>query len=149
MTQTEVRLIRHHERDALLVLYRQLIEQDPFLEDSEELRLHWEAIMRDDTLNIIVVEQDGLLVASCVVHILKNLTRGARPYALIENVVTHNRYRRRGLGRMALDEAKRMAEESGCYKIMLLTSRADDSVHRFYQAAGYRSDVKTGYVMKL
>ncbi|RJE90292.1 GNAT family N-acetyltransferase [Paenibacillus sp. 1011MAR3C5] len=149
MEQASVRLIRHDERNALLELYKHLNEQDPDLADSEELRLHWEAMMQDDSLNIIVVEQDGVLAASCVVHILKNLTRGARPYALIENVVTHSRFRRRGLGRIALNKAKEIAEQCGCYKIMLLTSRADDSVHRFYQTAGYRGDVKTGYVLKL
>lgn len=149
MTQTIVRLVQEDERDALLVLYAQLNEQDPVLEDNEELRLHWEAMMQDESLNIIAVEQDGVLAASCVVHILKNLTRGARPYALIENVVTHNSYRRRGLGRLALDKAKAIAEQHGCYKIMLLTSRSDDFVHKFYQKAGYRGDVKTGYVLKL
>jgi len=149
MTQTIVRFIQEDERDALLALYAQLNEHDPALDDSEELRLHWKAMIQDESLKMIAVEQDGVLAASCVLHILKNLTRGAKPYALIENVVTHKGYRRRGLGRLALNKAKEIAEQSGCYKIMLLTSRTDIAVHQFYQTAGYRGDVKTGYVLKL
>jgi len=49
------------------------------------------------------------LVASCALAIIANLTRGARPYAVIENVVTHESYRRRGLGTAVLHHAVDLA----------------------------------------
>jgi len=149
MQQAITRKIRHDELFELLNLYTHLNEQDASIEDNERLRQHWDAIMQDETMHLIVVECDGALVASCVLHCLKNLTRGTRPYALIENVVTHTDYRRRGFGRLVLDKAKHIAQEYGCYKIMLLTGRNSESVHQFYQETGYRKDIKTGFVLTL
>lgn len=149
MPQVVARPIRHDELFNLLDLYTCLHEQDAVLEHNDQLRHHWDAMMQDETMHILVVEYDGVLVASCVLHCLKNLTRGGRSYALIENVVTHTSYRRKGYGRMVLDKAKQIAQEYDCYKIMLLTGRTSEHTYQFYQEAGYRNDLKTGYVLSL
>lgn len=149
MSKVSVRLIESHELPNLLQLYKHLHEQDPELDHNDQLVKLWDEIMRDDYINILVVELDGELVATCVLNILKNLTRNARPYALIENVVTHKDYRRKGLGRKLLNTAIEISQQRNCYKMMLLTGQPGEEVHRFYQSLGFRKDVKTGYNLKL
>jgi GNAT superfamily N-acetyltransferase len=149
MSKFFARLIESHELPKLLQLYKHLHEEDPELEYNDQLEKLWDEIIRDDYTNILVVEQDGELVATCALNILKNLTRGARPYALIENVVTHKEYRRQGLGRMILNKAIEISKQRNCYKMMLLTGQKGEEVHRFYQSLGFRKDVKTGYNLKL
>jgi GNAT superfamily N-acetyltransferase len=100
----------------------------------------------DPRLYYVVAELEGQLVASCALTIVPNLTRGARPYGLIENVVTHAEYRRRGLGTAVLRHGCEVAWRAGCYKVMLLTGSRDPGVLGFYEAAGFLKDVKTGFI---
>jgi len=85
-------------------------------------------------------------VATCVLHILSNLTRGARPYGLIENVATHREFRNRGFGTALLDHALECAWEENCYKVMLLSGRSEQNVFRLYEKAGFVRGVKEGLV---
>jgi GNAT superfamily N-acetyltransferase len=99
-------------------------------------------------LHYIVAELDGRLVASCMLAIVPNLTRGARPYGLIENVVTCSNYRRRGLGTAVLRYAQEIAWTENCYKVMLLTGSKKESILCFYEKAGLKRDIKTGFIAK-
>ena len=91
-------------------------------------------------------EVEGKLVASCVCVIIPNLTRGVRPYAFVENVVTHADYRKRGYATSCLDLAKQIARENNCYKRMLLTGSKEESTLNFYRKAGYNSSDKTAFI---
>ena len=92
-----VRHINKEEIQKLLELYKHLHADDPEL-ILDNISLLWEQICSDKNIHYIVAERDGQLVASCVIIIIPNLTRNARPYGLIEHVVTHNDFRRKGYG---------------------------------------------------
>ena len=148
MANPIVRFIDRHELPDLLQLYKHLQPDDPDL-DPAEVQALWADIMDDELMQIVVVEADGKIVASCVLTMIRNLTRGARPYALIENVVTHAAYRRRGLGKMALLQAIEHAKINRCYKVMLMTGSKREEVHRFYESCGFRKGEKTGFIVKM
>ena len=65
----------------------------------------WNTFLQDKNHHIIVNEIDGKLVSSCVCVIIPNLTRNIRPYAFIENVVTHSDYRGMGYATECLNYA--------------------------------------------
>ncbi|HEY3424353.1 MAG TPA: GNAT family N-acetyltransferase [Negativicutes bacterium] len=144
-----VRLIRYEELEELLALYKNLNPDDPELIKDNALNLLWNEIYHDPGLYYLVLAIEGKLVASCTLAIIKNLTRNARPYGLIENVVTHPDYRKKGYGTKVLQKAIDIAQENNCYKVMLLTSSKQEETLRFYEQAGFAKGIKTGFVKKL
>lgn len=143
-----VREIRNEDFEGLMRLYMQL-HDNPMPEYTEELLAKWNRILEDEAHHIIVAEEYGEIVSSCVCVIIPNLTHEQRPYALIENVITDEKYRGRGLASKCLDHAKQIAEQENCYKIMLLTGSKEESTLRFYRNAGYNSEDKTAFIQWL
>jgi GNAT superfamily N-acetyltransferase len=84
-----------------------------------------------------------MLVSSCTLAIIPNLTRGCRSYGVIENVVTHPNRRRIGLGRRVLSAALTAAWQADCYKVMLATGSHREETLRFYEQAGFERGGKT------
>ena len=143
-----IREILPTELDGLLQLYTQL-HGNPIPEDTQALRGLWRHIVEDPLHHIIVAVEEGCIVSSCVCVIVPNLTHGQQPYALIENVITDEAHRGKGLATDCLNFAREIAREAGCYKMMLLTGSKKESTHRFYQRAGYNANDKTAYIQWL
>lgn len=143
-----VREAGREDLKALLELYLDLHE-DSIPEQDQHLQDTWDQIVSDPDHHLIVNEVDGRIVSSCVCVIIPNLTRSVRPYAFIENVVTHKDYRKRGLARECLDFARDIAMRENCYKMMLLTGSKEASTIRFYEGAGYNSSDKTAFIQWL
>lgn len=141
----KVREIKENELSDLLELYTHLHELG-VPENSEHLQNTWSVICRDGNHHIIVCEVDGKLVSSCVCVIIPNLTRNIRPYAFIENVVTHADYRGKGYATACLNRANDLAIKANCYKMMLLTSSKTESTLNFYKRAGYNCTDKTAFI---
>lgn len=134
--------------DGLLRLYMQL-HDNPMPEKTEELLRIWDDIFRDKNHHMIVAEENGEIVSSCVCVVIPNLTHDQRPYAFIENVITDKKCRKRGLATQCLNFAKEIALKENCYKMMLLTGSKRESTLNFYRKAGYNSEDKTAFIQWL
>ena len=143
-----VREIRITELNELLELYTHLHELG-IPENTEHLQKTLESICSDENHHVIVYEIDGKIVSSCVCVIIPNLTRNIRPYAFIENVVTHTNHRGKGYSTACLNYAKQIARRENCYKMMLLTGSKSESTLSFYRNAGYNSTDKTAFIQWL
>ncbi|MHB1001523.1 MAG: GNAT family N-acetyltransferase [Armatimonadota bacterium] len=141
-----IREINEDELPQLLDLYKHLHSQDDPLLDDAMIQSAWSSILGNPWMRCLVAEYNGRIVSSCTLIITPNLTRGARPYGLIESVVTHTDYRCKGIGTAVLKYALGIAWDVDCYKVMLLTGRKDQSVFNFYEKAGFRIGIKTGFI---
>ena len=139
-----VREINETDLNGLLNLYTYL-HDNPVPPEGESLSALWKKILADRNHYIIVADENGEIVSSCVCVIVPNLTHNQRPYALIENVVTHEAYRGKGYATACLDFAKELALKENCYKLMLMTGSKQDSTLRFYERAGYNRTDKTAF----
>jgi acetyltransferase, GNAT family len=143
-----IRLAKEEDLYALLQLYLHLHETS-IPEINDKLTSAWKRIQNNPDHSIIIAEEDRKLVSSCTCIIIPNITRCVRPYAIIENVVTHQAYRHRGLASAVLNYAKEIAKTAGCYKMLLQTGSKEQSVLNFYRRAGYNSEDNTAFVQWL
>lgn len=131
--------------DEILNLYLYLHETD-VPQKTEHLYETWNKIINDQSHHLIVCVIDGRIVSSCVCVIIPNLTRNVRPYAFIENVVTHKDHRGKGYATDCLNYARQIAEDNNCYKMMLLTGSKSEATLQFYKNAGYNCSDKTAFI---
>lgn len=143
-----IREARKEDLNELLKLYL-FLHEDGVPEFNNSLEKTWNQIIDDPNHHLIVNEKDGQIVSSCVCVVIPNLTRNVRPYAFIENVVTHADYRGKGYAGECLDFARKIAERENCYKMMLLTGSKKPETFHFYEKAGYNSSDKTAFIQWL
>lgn len=103
-----------------------------------------ERFLKYDGSAIFIGVVGARIVASCTLVVVPNLTRGGKPYGLIENVVTHGDFRNRGFGRKLPDAASDAAWLADCYKVMLMTGSKRPETIRFYLRNGFEQS-KTGF----
>ncbi|MGF0538153.1 GNAT family N-acetyltransferase [Agrobacterium sp. ES01] len=142
----EIRQCQPGDVDKLLTLYRELQPDDPELPVSDAVA-RLEQLHRLPASGIFLGWIGAEPVTTCMLVVIPNLTRGGAPYALIENVVTANAYRRRGYGKLILQSAIEAAWQTGCYKVMLLTGSTRPETLAFYEAAGFEQS-KTGFQIR-
>lgn len=140
-----IREITQNDFNGLLTLYMQL-HDNSMPDQTDEIMNLWNRIVNDKDHHIIVAEENGQIVSSCVCVIIPNLTHNQQPYAFIENVITDVNYRNKGLATQCLDFAKEIAVKENCYKLMLLTGSKKESTLNFYRKAGYNSEDKTAFI---
>jgi GNAT superfamily N-acetyltransferase len=130
----------------LVALYRHLDPSD----ESPPLDLAAQRLAELQTLRgsaVLIGLIENSVVASCTLVVIPNLTRGGRPYGLIENVVTDAAFRGRGYGKQVLQAAVTAAWQADCYKVMLMTGSKRPSTLAFYASAGFEQS-KTGFQIR-
>ncbi|MBR5992176.1 MAG: GNAT family N-acetyltransferase [Lachnospiraceae bacterium] len=137
-------------QDLKVLYFEYLTKYPPQEEQNMEV---WEAILEEyskDKYNyILVAEEDGKAVASVQMAIIRSLTHNVRPFAVIENVVTHEAYRQRGFASALLERATEIAVSHNCYKVSLETGSNRESTLNFYRNNGFAIDEKHSCLKRL
>ena len=151
MSTLSIRKAVPEDAGALLELYFHHLTNYPPAEeqDMDRWRAMIEKFAADPLYHLLVLETDGQIVSSVTLVIIENLTHNTRPYALIENVVTHFDQRGKHYATALMDEASRIVADAGCYKIMLFTGSRRDTTLRFYENCGFSREGKTGFLKRL
>ena len=144
-----IRQATEDDLDRLLSLYTYLDPNNAILPERKQVVALWKEIIANPMLAYFVAEKGGRLVSSCNLVIVPNLTRRARPFGVIENVITHPDFRRQGLAKQVLDLAVDAAKQAGCYKVMLLSGASREEAHALYEKAGFSKDTKVGFDLRL
>jgi GNAT superfamily N-acetyltransferase len=145
--QAIVRLAEQQDLAGVLALYRELRPDDPVLSPNVERETFANLVARKD-VDIVVCVAGKHPVATCMLATIPNLASGARPFAVIEHVVTLSSHRRKGYGRLVLEYALARAWSRDCYKVVLLSGFERKEAHRLYESVGFLGDIERGFVAK-
>jgi GNAT superfamily N-acetyltransferase len=141
------RLARAADLASLLELFR-ISEVSPSAQPIERAEQIWLEMLSDDRLVVFVSAVDAQIVATCMLITAPNLLRAGRRHGFLENVVSHPDFQGRGHGRAVVGAALAAAWSRDCYHVLLQSGRQDPRVHRFYQACGFESGHRVGYVAR-
>jgi GNAT superfamily N-acetyltransferase len=135
----EIRVATIDDLDGLLALYTVLADGRPGAapagpDVSEPV---FAAALADPNRALLVAVAGGRPVGTVDLLVVPNLTRGGRPWSIVENVVVADGERRRGIGSLLMREVRRRAAAAGCYKIQLLSRKHRVEAHAFYESAGF------------
>lgn len=135
--------------EEILELYQHLFKDENY-SDVNSFKDKWNEIINTDGLEYFVTLVDEKIVSSCNIMVIPNFSRNQRSYALIENVITHPDYRRKGYGRSIIETAINHAKDNNCYKVMLLSTSSHNRAvaHKFYEELGFDGDTKRGFNLR-
>lgn len=140
-----------NDAEALRTLYFEHLTRFPPHEE-QNMALWRQKLARfaaDENMHLLVLEEDSKVVASVQMAIIESLTHNVRPFAVIENVVTHAEHRNRGYASALLASATEIARARGCYKISLETGSNRESTLNFYRRNGFEIDAKHACLKRL
>jgi GNAT superfamily N-acetyltransferase len=143
-----VREAKKEDLQDILRLYQQLFPDEDYSNSGHYLET-WNEILSDKKIVCFIVYVESVPVSTCLISIIPNLSRDQRPYALIENVVTHKDYRRKGFGKLVMEKAVNFAKQKNCYKVMFLSSSARKEAHLFYTKIGFDGISKKGFQLRI
>lgn len=146
-----IRKAKGTDANELKTLYFEYLTHFPPKEE-QDMTL-WQSLLEkfeeDENMYLLVAEEDGKVVSSVQMAIIEGLTHNVRPFAVIENVVTHADYRNRGLASALLEKASEIARERRCYKVFLETGSNKESTLNFYRNNGFAIDEKHSCLKRL
>ncbi|MBP3576576.1 MAG: GNAT family N-acetyltransferase [Lachnospiraceae bacterium] len=146
-----IRQAKPEDAQDLKTLYFEFLTHFPPKEEQDMNR--WTKVIsnfeKTDDRFLLVVEEDGKAVSTVQVAIIEGLTHNVRPFAVVENVVTHGDYQNRGFASALLDKATEIAKEFNCYKVFLETGSNKESTLNFYKKNGFVIDAKHSCLKRL
>lgn len=146
-----IRQAKPEDAQDLKILYFEFLTHFPPKEEQDMNK--WAEVIarfeKSDDKFLLVVEEEGKAVSSVQVAIIEGLTHNVRPFAVIENVVTHGDYQNRGLASALLERATEIAREHNCYKVFLETGSNKESTLNFYRKNGFAIDEKHSCLKRL
>ena len=140
----EIRLAKESDIRRILELYHELsmitTQAERRLNTSwDDYRKVFAEISSDHRHELLVAEYEGEVVGTVALFIIPNLSHGATPYALVENLVVNHKYRRKGIGKKLMEYTITRAKQEGCHRIELCSDRRRKEAHRLYRSVGFEA----------
>ncbi|MBT4045814.1 MAG: GNAT family N-acetyltransferase [Rhodospirillaceae bacterium] len=143
-----IRPVLETDLDELFTLYAHYTasENRPPLSEARMAEI-WREVERNPGVEYFALEQEGRIAATCILSITPSFIRGGSGYGVIEHVVTHADFRRRGFAKALMEFTLEHAWNQGCTEVMLLSGRDLAPAHKLYEGLGFDKHQRTGFII--
>jgi L-amino acid N-acyltransferase YncA len=139
-----IRAATEQDIPRILELYKELVTSTapaetghtPSLDDYRHI---FEQVRAMPGHELIVAEEESEVIGTMVLLIVPNLSHSGLPWATVENVVTDQRFQRRGIGKLMMEYAINRARKASCYKLQLASNIMRQEAHQFYESLGFKA----------
>jgi GNAT superfamily N-acetyltransferase len=136
-----IRAARRDDFDEVTRLLEVLQRPEVTPDTADDCRAVFDAQVVNPDCHHIVAEDPSGVVAFASLHFRQRLNWPTED-AWIPDLIVAPEARRRGVGRMLLEEAERRASERGCHGLMLESGYRRAEAHHMYRQFGMRDDGK-------
>ncbi len=142
MADVSARRLTLSDASEALILYNELTVGPPAHNPAA-----FSMVLDHPGTQVLGVFCERRLASMLTLHLLPNVLWNARPYGVIENVVTRRSHQRLGYGRIVMQAAIDAAWDANAYKIMLMTGQGRGATG-FYETLGFTSKDKFAMVLR-
>ncbi len=133
---TTVREVRPGDRGAMLRLLAEL----GYPSDAEIMERRLGRIEHEPSVQVLVAERDGAVIALVSLHVLHLIERP--PLGRLSAIVVGEPLRRSGVGRALIERVEREARDAGCDRLEVTSGEWREDAHAFYRALGFEETSK-------
>jgi PhnO protein len=145
----EIRKATLADEEDIAILIRELGQAIGLIGDVNPVA--WYSTLRkmiaSPEWTFLIAEDDGKKVGLLVLLVLPSLYWGGNYGAITELIVTES-YQGKGIGKMLVEEAKRIARSQGCEQLDVSVEVQNESAIGFYEKLGFEKK-HADYMMKL
>lgn len=138
----EIKAIETDDLQALADLYYDLTgihSNLPIMQDK------FHKMQIDSDYLLLGAKLDNILVGSLMAIFCMDLVGDCKDFILVENVIVHKEYRKKGIGRSLMAYIEKLAFERQVYFIQFVSSAHRVDAHHFYESIGYRMEDARGF----
>ena len=135
----KTRPIKKEDKNELLVLFRQLVGFD--------IDFDINSIINDKNCHSYVLEDDGKIIGSATLSIYSSPVK--KRTGVVEDVVIHESYRGKGLGRKLMEEIIKIGKQEDLSLITLTSNPKREVARSLYQSLGFELSNTGFFKLKL
>jgi len=135
----EISIANMNDLPELIELLNDLFTQDiEFVPDLKKQKQGLEAIINNPEIGeILVLKGDGKILGMVSLLFSISTALGGK-VAILEDMIIHQDYRKKGLGKELLNKAINFSKERNCLRLTLLTDFNNDVAINFYEHFGFK-----------
>ncbi len=128
-----IRDAKESDYGELMLLYNQFVGSDRYSKRDND---SFKKVLKNSHNFVFVAEDGGKLVGFAAFSV-RDVVRYPKPIAELDELLVLADYRKRGIGKLLMEQVENKAKEQDCYR-MFIESHYDHKVaHKFYEALGY------------